>query len=64
MQDGNLWNFKIKNNFHVKKNQYAFLHKGFSYNNQGVWQRNAYAYEGISFDSCGGHPDPSSSYHK
>ena len=29
----------------------------------GVWQRNAYAYEGISFDSCGGHPDPTSSYH-
>jgi len=46
---------------------------GYSYNTatgtcsttgSGVWQRNAYAYEGISFDSCGGHPDPFGSYHK
>lgn len=25
-----------------------------------VWNRNAYAFEGISFDSCNGHPDVSS----
>ena len=29
-------------------------------NGDGIWQRNAYAYEGISFDSCNGHPDSSS----
>jgi hypothetical protein len=23
---------------------------GYSYNNQGVWNRNAYMYEGVSFD--------------
>ena len=29
----------------------------------GVWNRNAYAFEGISFDSCFGHPVQSSAYH-
>jgi hypothetical protein len=34
-----------------------------SYNNLGVWQRNAYVWEKISFDSCNGHPDGGSEYH-
>ncbi len=34
-----------------------------SYNSLGVWQRNAYVWEKISFDSCNGHPDGSSEYH-
>lgn len=34
-----------------------------SYNNLGVWKRNALVYEGESFDACNGHPDPSSTYH-
>jgi hypothetical protein len=29
---------------------------GMSYNNQGVWNRNALVFEGISFDACLGHP--------
>ena len=33
----------------------------FSTNGDGVWQRNAYTYEGISFDN--GHPDVNSAYH-
>ena len=28
-----------------------------------VWQRNAYFFEGISFDSCLGHPDGNGVYH-
>jgi YHYH protein/Secretion system C-terminal sorting domain len=36
---------------------------GMSYNNAGTWKRNAYVYEGISFDACSGHADRSGSYH-
>lgn len=36
---------------------------GMSYNNQGVWNRNAYYYEGISFDNCLGHAAPNGNYH-
>jgi len=36
---------------------------GMSYNNQGVWNRNALYYEGISFDECLGHPAPNGEYH-
>jgi len=35
----------------------------FSTSGSNYWQRNAYTYEGISFDSCNGHPDGRSSYH-
>ena len=35
----------------------------FSFNNQGIWNRNAYYWEGISFDSCNGHPDGMGEYH-
>ena len=31
--------------------------QAFSTSGSNIWQRNAYVYEGISFDSCGGHPD-------
>lgn len=34
-----------------------------SYNNAGVWYRNAYFFEGSSFDSCLGHPQQSGEYH-
>jgi hypothetical protein len=27
---------------------------GMSYNNQGIWNRDAYVFEGISFDNCSG----------
>ncbi len=36
---------------------------GMSYNNAGVWNRNAYYWEGASFDSCLGHPAPNGEYH-
>jgi len=36
---------------------------GMSYNNQGIWNRNAYYWEGASFDSCLGHPAPNGEYH-
>jgi hypothetical protein len=36
---------------------------GFSYNNLGVWNRNALLFEGISFDACLGHPAPNGEYH-
>lgn len=36
---------------------------GMSYNNQGIWKRNAYVFEGISFDGCKGHPDQNGEYH-
>lgn len=36
---------------------------GMSYNNQGVWYRNAYYFEGVSFDECLGHPSPNGEYH-
>jgi YHYH protein/Secretion system C-terminal sorting domain len=36
---------------------------GMSYNNAGVWNRNALYYEGISFDNCLGHPGPNGTYH-
>jgi hypothetical protein len=36
---------------------------GMSYNNQGVWNRNALYYEGVSFDDCLGHPAPNGEYH-
>jgi hypothetical protein len=36
---------------------------GMSYNNLGVWNRNAYYYEGVSFDNCLGHPAPNGEYH-
>jgi hypothetical protein len=34
-----------------------------SYNNQNVWFRNAYFFEGVSFDNCLGHPAPNGEYH-
>ncbi len=36
---------------------------GMTYNNDGVWHRNAYYFEGPSFDNCLGHPDQSGCYH-
>ncbi len=36
---------------------------GMSYNNAGVWNRNAYYWEGSSFDNCLGHPAPNGEYH-
>jgi hypothetical protein len=36
---------------------------GMTYNNDGTWHRNAYYFEGISFDDCLGHPDQSGCYH-
>jgi hypothetical protein len=36
---------------------------GMSYNNAGVWNRNAYFWEGASFDNCLGHPQQSGEYH-
>lgn len=36
---------------------------GMTYNNDGVWHRNAFYYEGASFDDCLGHPDQSGCYH-
>lgn len=36
---------------------------GMSYNNQGIWNRNALVWEGISFDDCLGHPAPNGEYH-
>lgn len=34
-----------------------------SYNNQGVWNRNAYYWEGVGFDDCLGHPQQNGEYH-
>lgn len=34
-----------------------------SYNNAGVWNRNAYYWEGPSFDNCLGHPQQQGEYH-
>lgn len=36
---------------------------GMSYNNQGIWNRDARVFEGISFDACLGHPAPNGEYH-
>jgi len=36
---------------------------GMSYNNDATWHRNAYYFEGSSFDDCLGHPDVSGCYH-
>ena len=36
---------------------------GMSYNNQGIWNRDALVFEGISFDVCLGHPAPNGEYH-
>jgi hypothetical protein len=36
---------------------------GMSYNNAGVWNRDALFFEGISFDNCLGHPGPNGEYH-
>lgn len=36
---------------------------GMSYNNAGVWNRDALFWEGISFDNCLGHPAPGGEYH-
>ncbi len=36
---------------------------GMSYNNQNIWNRNAYFWEGASFDNCLGHPAPGGEYH-
>ena len=36
---------------------------GNSFNNAGVWYRNAYYWEGISFDQCNGHADQRGNYH-
>ncbi|MBS1514603.1 MAG: YHYH protein [Bacteroidetes bacterium] len=34
-----------------------------SYNNLGIWHRNAYYFEGTGFDTSGGHPAPGGAYH-
>src|SRR5665213_158537 len=34
-----------------------------SYNNQGIWNRNAYFWEGPGFDACLGHPQQQGEYH-
>lgn len=34
-----------------------------TYNNDGVWQRNALVFEGVSFDNCLGHPQQGGEYH-
>ena len=34
-----------------------------SYNNAGVWNRNAYYWEGVGFDGCLGHPQQQGEYH-
>lgn len=34
-----------------------------SYNNQGIWNRNAIVAEGPGFDLCNGHPAPNGEYH-
>ncbi|MBS1636009.1 MAG: YHYH protein [Bacteroidetes bacterium] len=34
-----------------------------SYNNAGVWNRNAYFWEGSGFDNCLGHPNQTGEYH-
>jgi hypothetical protein len=34
-----------------------------TYNNDGVWYRNAYYFEGSSFDDCLGHPQQQGEYH-
>ncbi len=36
---------------------------GMSYNNAGIWNRDALFFEGISFDNCLGHPAPGGEYH-
>jgi len=36
---------------------------GMSYNDQGVWNRDALFWEGSSFDLCLGHPAPNGEYH-
>ncbi len=36
---------------------------GMTYNNQGVWHRNAFFWEGSSFDNCLGHPQQQGEYH-
>lgn len=36
---------------------------GMSYNNQGIWNRDAKVFEGVSFDACLGHPAPNGEYH-
>lgn len=36
---------------------------GMSYQNQGIWNRNALYFEGVSFDDCLGHPAPNGEYH-
>lgn len=36
---------------------------GMSYNNQGIWNRDALVWEGSSFDACLGHPAPNGEYH-
>ena len=36
---------------------------GMSYQNQGIWNRNALYFEGPSFDDCLGHPAPNGEYH-
>ena len=36
---------------------------GMSYNNAGIWNRDALFFEGVSFDNCLGHPAPGGEYH-
>ena len=36
---------------------------GISYNSLGVWYRNAYYWESVSFDGCNGHADAKKIYH-
>jgi hypothetical protein len=36
---------------------------GMTYNNDNVWHRNAYIFEGNSFDDCLGHPQQTGEYH-
>jgi hypothetical protein len=34
-----------------------------SYNNKNIWDQNAYIFEGVSFDTCLGHPSQNGEYH-
>ncbi|MBE2257152.1 MAG: YHYH protein [Ignavibacteria bacterium] len=49
----------------VLKNGVVIFNAGdaMSYNNQNIWYRVAYYFEGPGFDSSGGHPAPGGSYH-
>lgn len=49
----------------VLKNGVVFFNAGdaMTYNNGGIWHRNAQYFEAVGFDTSGGHPAPGGSYH-